>query len=346
MLVCDYCGSEFTSKQVEDFYASKDSAAAQALEDLNEKLDTSPEDIRTEWEYIGNEWNESMRAYSCPSCGAQIICDEHTAATSCPYCGNPSIVAGNFSGGLKPDYCIPFKLNKDAAVNALRNYYKGKVFLPKAFRDENHIEEIKGVYVPFWLYDGDVDADVNYYATRSHSWVQGDYRITKTDHFKLVRSGNVPFRRIPVDGSSKMPDDHMDAIEPFDYRELVPFSTAYMPGYLADKYDVDSSQSRSRAVSRAERSSLNAMTATTGGYESVSVASQRFRLNNGSVKYAFLPVWILNTKWKGKDYLFTMNGQTGKLVGNLPVSKAKFFGTFVGLSALLFAVFSALIMFM
>lgn len=346
LLVCDYCGSEFTTKQVEDFYAAKDASASQALDDLEHKLEESPEEIRTEWEYAGSEWSENMRAYSCPSCGAQIICDENTAATSCPYCGNPSIVAGNFSGGLKPDYCIPFKLDKDAAVSALRNYYKGKAFLPRAFTENNHIEEIKGVYVPFWLYDGDMAADVSYYATRSRTWTEGDYRVTRTDHYKLVRSGDVPFSRIPVDGSSKMPDEYMDAIEPFDYRELVPFSTAYMPGYLADKYDVDSKESRPRAVGRAERSSLNAMTATTGGYESVSVASSRFRLNNGSVRYAFLPVWLLSTKWNGKNYLFAMNGQTGKLIGDLPVSKGKFFGTFIGIAAAVFAVCFAALSFM
>ena len=339
MLVCDYCGTAFTTKQIEDFYAAKDAEAAQALGNLEHQLDTTPEEILTEWEYsAGTEWTENMRAYSCPSCGAQIICDENTAATSCPYCGNPSIVAGNFTGGLRPDYCIPFKLNKEQAVQALKDYYRGKVFLPKAFSNNNHIEEIKGVYVPFWLYDGNMDADVTYHASRSRTWTEGDYRITRTDHYKLVRSGNVTFEKIPVDGSSKMPDEHMDAIEPF--------STAYMPGFLADKYDVDSRNSRPRAVGRAERSSLNAMTATTGGYDSVSIASSRFNPHGGRVRYALLPVWVLSTRWNGENYLFTMNGQTGKLVGNLPVSKTRFLAVFLGIAAALFALGTPMIAFM
>ena len=347
MLVCDYCGTAFTTKQIEDFYAAKDAEAAQALGNLEHQLDTAPEEILTEWEYsAGTEWTDNMRAYSCPSCGAQIICDENTAATSCPYCGNPSIVAGNFTGGLRPDYCIPFKLNKEQAVQALKDYYRGKVFLPKAFSNNNHIEEIKGVYVPFWLYDGNMDADVTYHASRSRTWTEGDYRITRTDHYKLVRSGNVTFEKIPVDGSSKMPDEHMDAIEPFDYSELKPFSTAYMPGFLADKYDVDSRNSRPRAVGRAERSSLNAMTATTGGYDSVSIASSRFNPHGGRVRYALLPVWVLSTRWNGENYLFTMNGQTGKLVGNLPVSKTRFLAVFLGIAAALFALGTAMIAFM
>lgn len=57
------------------------------------------------------------------------------------------------------------------------------------------------------------------------------------------------FEKVPVDASSKMPDDHMDSIEPYDYKKLKPFSTAYLPGYLADKFDVTVEQSRERRIS-------------------------------------------------------------------------------------------------
>ena len=84
-----------------------------------------------------------MRVYSCPSCGAQLICEETTAATSCPYCGNPTVIPEQFSGILKPDYILPFKLSKEDAVSALKQHYKGKLLLPKLFRDNNHIEELR-----------------------------------------------------------------------------------------------------------------------------------------------------------------------------------------------------------
>ena len=85
------------------------------------------------------------------SCGAELICDENTAATSCPYCGNPTVVPGQFSGQLRPDFIIPFKLSKEDAVKALKDHYKGKIFLPKSFTQENHVQEIQGIYVPFWM---------------------------------------------------------------------------------------------------------------------------------------------------------------------------------------------------
>ena len=229
---------------------------------------------------------------------------------------------------LKPDYVIPFKLDKNAAMEALRNHYKGKKLLPNSFSKENHIEEVKGVYVPFWLFDGEAYADLVYDATRSHVTETRNERITTTEHYKLHRAGNVPFQMIPVDGSSKMPDDHMDAIEPFNYAELKPFSNAYLPGFYADKYDVDVEASSARADQRAEQTARDVMRERCGGYQTVTEAGGQVLLRRGKVHYALLPVWMLNTKWNGKDFLFTMNGQTGKLIGDLPIDKGKYWKFF------------------
>ncbi|MBQ2697307.1 MAG: hypothetical protein IJF59_01425, partial [Clostridia bacterium] len=128
---------------------------------------------------------------------------------------------------------------------------------------------------------------------------------------------------IPVDGSSKMPDDYMDSIEPFNYADLTAFSTAYLPGFLADKYDVSAEESGRRADARAENTVESCLRDTVRGYDTVSVRQRHIRLHRGEVKYALLPVWLLTTKWNDQNYLFAMNGQTGKFVGNLPVDKGK-----------------------
>ena len=237
---------------------------------------------------------------------------------------------------MKPDYVIPFRLDKDAAVAALKKHYGGKPFLPKLFKSGNHLQKVQGVYVPFWLFDATADGDVTYVATRSHSHTEGDYRVTVTEHFNVRRAGSAGFQRIPADGSSKMPDDYMDSIEPFDYSELQPFSMSYLPGYLADKYDVTAEDCASRADERCRTSMEEILRSDITGYETVTPRTRNIRLRRGSVKYALLPVWVLKTHWGGKDYLFTMNGQTGKLVGDLPVSKGKYWGTFLGITAALF----------
>ena len=245
---------------------------------------------------------------------------------------------GQFTGSLKPDFVLPFKLSKDDAVKALKAHYKGKPFLPRAFTAENHVQEIKGVYVPFWMFDGEAEGSAQYEATRSRSFTSGDYEVTETDHFDVYREGSLAFSRVPVDASSKMPDDYMDSIEPYDYADLKPFSTAYLPGFMADKYDVSVEDSRERADTRCAGSLLSALERTVSGYTTCNETSRDIHLKRGKVHYALLPVWILNTRWEGKDFLFAMNGQTGKLVGNLPVSTKRVIGLFAAIAAPLIAI--------
>lgn len=343
-LTCDYCGSHFPVAQIEAMYAQHDAAAAGAAQAAQAQAQSAGE---SDWQLAsGSNWGAegaNLCAYNCPSCGAELICDNTTAAASCPYCGNPTIVPGQLHGMLKPDYVLPFKLDKNAAMNALRNHYKGKKLLPRSFTAENHIEEIKGVYVPFWLFDGEAYADMNFDATRTHATETRNERIITTEHFILHRAGTVPFEMIPVDGSSKMPDDHMDAIEPFDYSEMKPFSTAYLPGFYADKYDVSMADSAPRADDRAVQTAKDVMRNSCSGYETVTENGGQVLLHRGKVHYALLPVWMLSTKWKGQNFLFTMNGQTGKLIGDLPVDKGQYWKYFGIAAAIVTAVATAVI---
>ena len=210
------------------------------------------------------------------------------------------------SGGLKPDYVIPFKLDKKAAKERLKKHLTGKRLLPKAFKSENHISEVKGIYVPFWLYDTDADADIRYRATKTRFWSDSDYDYTETSYYAVHRSGSLGFDHVPVDGS------------------------AYLAGYFADKYDVTASECEERANERIRRSTEAAFRDTVRGYASVVPENTSIRLHNGTTKYALYPVWILQTKWKGDNYIFAMNGQTGKFVGNLPTDKNAFARWFLG----------------
>ncbi len=339
-LECDFCGSAFAVEEIESLYREKEQAAAEAM--ANEAAAEAESDS----DFPGSDWGEDgegMKAYNCPSCGAELICDETTAATSCPYCGNPSIVPGQFSGVLKPDYVVPFTVERERAVEALKAHYKGKFLLPKTFTDQNQIEKIQGVYVPFWLFDAEAEGSAEFSATKSRRYIQGDYRVTETSHYVVKRSGSIAFEKIPADASSKMPDDYMDSIEPFDYSKLQPFSSAYLPGYLADKYDVSADDCRGRADGRCVRTLIDALRGTVKGYESVTERDSDIHLNRGKVHYALLPVWLLSTRWQGKNFLFAVNGQTGKLVGDLPVDKGKFWGLFAALTLVLGAIASVVI---
>lgn len=337
-LICEYCGSSYETTEIDALYAPEEKEAVQNMAEENEEIESSDIEEGTPWDMSGlnSDWGTdaaNMRVYSCPSCCAELICDESTAATSCPYCGSPTVIPGQFTGTLRPDYVIPFKLRKEEAIAALKKHYEGRPFLPDAFKDENHIEEIKGVYVPFWLFSGEAEGKMDFNGTRSHSYRSGDYRITKTDHFRIMRQGMVPFEKIPADASSKMPDDYMDSLEPFDYSALTEFSTAYLPGYLADKYDISVEQCAQRADSRAVATAQSCLRGAVSGYEMVIETGKSIRLNRGEVNYALLPVWLLSTRWNGQNWLFAMNGQTGKFVGDLPTDPKKKRGMFAKIYA-------------
>lgn len=318
---CPYCDTEFDT---EAFAAYEESRGSECEEEMV-------------WEgTAGTEWSEGeaegLRVYICDSCGGQIVGDENTGATFCPFCGSPVVMVGQFSGALRPDYVIPFKLDKQAAVEALKKHCNGKRLLPKLFQDENHINKIQGVYVPFWLFDTDAEANIRYKATRIRHWSDSNYDYTETRYYAIKRDGDIGFTHVPVDGSTKMADDLMESIEPFSFSDAVDFKTAYLSGYLADKYDVDSEQSVARANERIRKSTSDMFASTVSGYSSVVPEYTNIHLKNANAKYALYPVWLLNTTWDGKQYTFAMNGQTGKFVGDLPMDKSAYAKWLFGLA--------------
>lgn len=330
---CPYCDSEIAVSELEhmDAHLEQDQAEEIIPEDANESFD---------WEKTeDNAWTEEessgMAVFTCKSCGGEIVADENLAATSCPYCDNPIVLTGRLKGELKPDYIIPFKLDKKAAKEAFQKFISGKKLLPKVFKDQNHIDEIKGLYVPFWIFDAKADAKMTYKATKVRAWSDSEYNYTETSYYEVKRYGNMAFSHIPVDGSSQMADELMESIEPFDFSEAVPFKTAYMSGFLADKYDVAKDLCRPRADQRLKETASEVIRdSVTDGYASVDLTSSNIDLKDATAKYAMYPVWILNTTFNGEHYIFAMNGQTGKFVGNLPVDKGiywKMFGMYTGI---------------
>lgn len=316
---CPYCDTEFD---------------VTALQELDEALQQSTEEMTWEQEPM-QQWtqeeSQGFQTYVCDSCGGEITCDATTAATHCPYCDNPVVVAKQFAGALKPDLVVPFKLTKEEAVTALSAHLKGKPLLPKLFKSQNRIEKIQGLYVPFWLFDTQVHADIRYRATRVRHWSDSNYNYTRTSHYSLLRSGQLAFRHVPVDGSVKMDNALMESIEPYDMSQAVDFKTAYLAGYLADKFDVPADDCKLRANDRIRVSTESAFAATAVGYSTVFPQHSNIRLSGGKVRYALLPVWLLTTRYGDKLYTFAMNGQTGKMVGNLPICWRTFFAYLFGI---------------
>lgn len=318
-LKCPYCDTEFD---------------VAALQELEEALQQPTGDMQWEQEPV-QQWTEAesegFHTYVCNSCGGEITCDETTAATHCPYCDNPVVVAKQVAGQLRPDLVLPFQLTKEEAMAAFGQHLQGKPLLPKLFKSQNRMETIQGMYVPFWLFDAGVGATIRYRATRVHHWSDSNYNYTRTSHYSLLRSGQIAFANVPVDGSVKMDNALMESVEPYDLSQAVDFETAYLAGYLADKFDVSAEDCKQRANERIRASTESYFASTAVGYATVMPEHSNIGLSNGKVRYGLLPVWLLTTRYRDKVYTFAMNGQTGKMVGNLPICWRTFFAYLLGI---------------
>lgn len=323
---CEYCGTEYTLEELEEFEAKNRKREERRNRYSAKKMDVDE--------------------YSCPNCGAKIITDENTAATFCVYCGSTSIIKNRISDMLEPKFIIPFKTTKSQAIEAFKKCTKGKLFAPKDFAKKEQIEKISGIYIPFWLYDCDADGRIECLGTKTRTWRSGDYRYTKTDTYRVARGGNAKFEKVPVDGSKKFDDDTMDSIEPFNYEELTNFSASYLSGFLAEKYDVDDDEAYERAKLRMTGTIKSELKNQIVGYDTVVTNSEQIDIDNLNTDYVMFPVWLLNIKYKDKMHTFAMNGQTGKMVGNIPVCIPKallwaigvFLGSFGAVSLLMYLI--------
>lgn len=285
-------------------------------------------------------WDETIdvKVYKCPSCGAEILTDDETAATFCGFCGRPSMMEDRLSGEKKPAYVIPFRITKDAAVETYTAWAKKGIFTPGLFHSKSTIEKITGIYVPFWLYDYNAEIMLEAAATRTRSERKGDYRYVHTDHFKIIRDVETDYIKIPADASEKMDDRVMDMLEPFNYGEMTEFDMAYLSGYYAEKYTYTGEDMFPRIENRVKNYINKAAMDTIIGYATVTPVSRNVRLTRRQMKYALLPVWILNCTYNGKEFMFAMNGQTGKIVAEKPISKKRVACWWGGLAAGIFGI--------
>ncbi len=303
---CDYCGSEFT---LEEMQKENDNAST--------KEKNVKETKNTKDNYDG------YISYKCESCGAEIVADDETSATFCVYCGNTAILQSKLSGKFSPDKVIPFKKTKEEAIEAFKNLSKGRPLMPKGFNNTTNIEKIRGVYIPFWLYDVNVSGNIDMTAETVEHWRVGDTHYTRTNFFKVTRGGTIDFDKVPVDGSSHFDNDIMNSIEPFNFNDLIPYNHAYLSGFYAEKYDEEGDKVFSEVANRSLNSARDYLKNDARIYVHEKIVSDTLQAKETNKIYALLPVWMVNVKYNGKMHIFAMNGQTGEFIGNIPLDKRK-----------------------
>lgn len=324
---CDYCLSDFTEQDVRDFISNEEAKLEESLSET--ELEQKKE--------LDQEFHDKAAGYICKSCGAEIVTDDVTAATFCYYCHNPTIIPRNLEGEFRPEKVIPFKIEKKRAQELFSEWCKKKPLLSKWFTADAQLEKLTGIYVPFWLFDVDTTGEINAEATKVRTYTRGDTRYTETKFYHVEREGEACFRLVPADGSKKMDDELMHVLEPYHYEDLKDFSMSYLSGFFAEKYDMDQNDVYPRVSDLIKKHSTTLLKDSISGYNTVSVKNARIHFHRVDATYVLLPVWVFTYQYKGKTYLFAMNGQTGKIAGNLPISTGRVVSWFCGVSCALFA---------
>jgi DNA-directed RNA polymerase subunit RPC12/RpoP len=283
-------------------------------------------------------FSSRARAYHCNSCGAEVITDDTTAATFCYYCHNSTIIPAQLSGNYAPAKVIPFKFDREKATEVFIKWCKKKPLLSSDYISSSQLKLLSGVYIPYWLFDCDVSGQITADARNVRIWTSGDKRYTETKYYYVSRSATARFDGIPADGSKKTDDRLMETLEPFDYSQLEDFSMSYLSGFLAERYDMDQNEVEGRVRRRIEDYTSKLLRDTIHGYNSVSVNSCNVGIHNEKATYVLLPIWMFTYHYKGKTYVFAMNGQTGKIAGSLPISKGRIAAWFSAISGSIFAI--------
>ncbi len=308
--VCEFCNGSFTEDRVKELFKK-----------MNENTDTedSHEEGPTEQE---REFSENTSLYECPSCGAQIIADLNTAAAFCFYCHNPVILKGRVDGKDRPSKVLPFAFGRDKAVEYFREWTKGKRYLPKDFVSEQQIEKMTGLYVPFWVADAMTNTRMTASANEIRTWSSGGYVYTETKRYSIVRDVNIEYNGVPADGSRKIEDSVMEAIEPYDYTKLRDFDMSYLSGFFADRYDVTKEEMYPRIC---ERMFINNSQAVESSCSYSNMYNKNFSNKVMRIRWSYmlLPVWFMSYNYKGEIHEYAINGQTGKISGELPVDGKK-----------------------
>ncbi len=330
---CLFCDSEFTEADIKQYFTENESDPL-SQENLEAERSAAADETNRQAE----EFSGASALYTCPNCGAGVICDSLTASTRCHFCHTPVILTGRLSGEFKPDMIIPFATTREQAEQAFKEYCKRKILLPNGFSSKAQIQNITPLYVPYWLKSGSVNAYLEAEGKKVRTWRTGDVQHTNTKIYKVIRQADMVFVRVPCDGSKRIDDSLMESIEPFNYQEIKPFSMSYLSGCAAEKYDVAAAQAEERIDQRVAEAALSVLKSDMKGYSSITEQRRNVTYTNKATVYALLPVWFLNYTFKGKDYPFVMNGQTGMRFGILPVSVLKKFllgaGIFVVLAVL------------
>ena len=322
---CEYCASAFSQEEINRLQPKAEGENQENNHALQEENQANPHDPMGEnQENVHAPREEAGSIYHCPSCGAEIVTEETTAASFCYYCHNPVVLSGRVSGEFLPHKIIPFTIDKQQATAKFLEYAHSKKFVPKAFFNKQQIEKISGVYFPYWMADMDMIGSLQAEGKNLRVWRSGDTEYTETKIYHVERRGNIHLEDITKNALKKNSLKLAEGVLPYDVSKVKGFHMGYLSGFLAEKRDLGRSDLQAEVVEDAKEFAQRLLRETAGGYGHLSVNSCQLQTQQEHWDYIMLPVWTVTYKGRdGKMYYYSMNGQNGKVYGELPVDGAK-----------------------
>ena len=303
-LVCGYCGFTEAVPQTD-----------------GEVVEHAFEDYKPD---APSGWGVELKRWRCEQCGSETEVEPHIKAQRCAFCGSDKVEPQTESKNQhQPESLLPFEVGQEEVIQRFRTWVKGLWFRPNALKAQARPDRLRGAYLPFWTYDSlcksfwTAESGTHYYETDD----EGNRR-RKTRWRRVSGQHNGFFDDVLVPGTSSVDEGLLRAIEPFPTDRLVPYSSSYLSGMVAEDYRRDMLEGWPVAKGRIDG------TIRAEVIRQIPGDTHRF-LNidtsylNRSYKLCLLPIWIATYRFRNTPYTYIVNGQSGKVSGTAPWSWVK-----------------------
>lgn len=316
-LVCPYCGVQ-NDIQV----------APQEIQELDYKAALAGT--------LAAQETTQVLTIKCSACGAETTFPSNVTTQDCPYCGATLIAQNTHTVEmLRPKSILPFAVTQAQALESVTKWIQGLWFAPNKLKQYAEKDsKLKGLYIPYWTYDCSTiskysgERGERYNVTEHYTAMENGRTVSRTREVQRTRwypaggTVHVDFDDVLVNASNSLPRNYADKLEPWDLHALVPFQEEYLPGFVAEKYQVDLAAGFETAKGIMEGGIHSAICSDIGGDEQ-RINSVNSTYNDVTFKHVLLPVWIGAYRYQGKVYQILVNARTREVQGSRPYSSLK-----------------------
>lgn len=280
--------------------------------------------------------DEEARQYICKKCGAIMVTDNHTAPERCAICNGRVTLGQRMSGEAAPTLVIPFSVTRKEATKAFYRWRRKLNFSPRDFYKKKHPNKVVGMYLPAWVFQTLCQGKASLRGSTAESFPEGEEIVTEIKEYVLDREGSLQLENLPESASSIFSDKLLHHLEPYDFRQGKVYDTSYLSGYFMEPYGKLPNDCIRRIQERGEAYLDEYMLQSVTDYDSPYIVSRNYEITPKTCQYALLPVWFVYYEYGNEEYVFALNGQTGKLAWNPPLSYPRIATVFAMIGVFLF----------